>query len=406
MKLLLAVALAATTVFLASSVATVQGADGDQAGGGFCSAATSAPTAGASQLPGSVPLVAEPGFSDWFAGGVVNAGAEGLAIMGFNYLVKLTPLNEILPKSPQAKLLAGLDRIEAQLPQISGQLNRVGAKVDLLLARLDEQQLHNQLSALCAVANDQMGAFRRFRLAIAAGTRLGDILAGDKPKRAGQPDPGLGGLSPRKYAENKAADFLNHYDYTGLEGGIDRIRNALLPGTGQISILESYGRVLSAQRFLTRTDSEALQGLYSELANYWALSVWMGAEFWAGKREQAEAVRVLRNYRGHLRGAEAKLPAMIPPGVVVDFGETTGRTLVRRPMWFAPTDKDLGWVPPNDLVNPPLGRLVVDEVGEAVAALNARDALGRGWSAPTQAEVRSLLSKECIADPDEPAEHI
>lgn len=406
LKLLLAIALAATTVFFAGTATAVRGADDSEAGGGFCSAASSA-SASASSAPLArerVLLNGNPGFGDWFAGGVVNAGAEGIAIMGFNYLTEITGAKKHLPKSQNAKVLEGLERIQAELPRISGQLNRVGAKVDQLMRRVDEIQLHNELKAICAMAGRQQGAFRRFKLAIEAGSRFGHALVDRDPKQAAREDPALATL--RSQAIQKETEFLNHYDYNGLEGEINEIREALLPGSGQISVLRSYGRVLAGERFLTRADSNALRALYSELANYWALSAWMGAEFWAGKGEKSEWVRVLRTYRNQLKAAEAALPAMIPPGVVVDYGETTGRTLARRPMWFAPSAEDLGWVPPNNLVNPPFGRLAVDEVGEAVAALNARGTLGKGWSAPSQAEVRSLISKECIADPKEPRAHI
>ncbi len=339
-----------------------------------------------------------------------GAGLEWIAGLGFSWLGEVTGLKgKILANSPERQTLRKLEQMKEQLDDISKQIDAVSASIASVVAELREAKYEQRLDTLCTVVADQRAAFKRYAVAIREGVKLGTILLTD-PAKADVKDGS--GESPREAALAARKDFYDFYNAgPRAEASIDALRAALVPTGDRKTILGLYGQVLLTHRFLTTADSEALRALYPEFANARALASWMAAEFWAGKKQAPEVNEVLQSFLTDTKDAEEMLPRKIPPGVLVDLGDAGGKSETaknanEKPMWFAPTGEDLGWLPDN-VLPAPFGTISIREVDDKLKQLNdpgkdERRDLGKGWKAPTGAQFTALISKDCTADPREP----
>ncbi len=404
-KLLLAAALAgvlalATFVSSGSAVAAQAGSKG-----GACalsSGSEKAPNLARAQARGDAY-----DLTKWVLEKAVGAKLERTALTAFSNLARLAGLPSIAPDSNEQKLLNQLRVISAQLEDIAARIDAVGSKVTEVLRFSEEAKLDDVLNKICGYASEQLFVFERFEAALLAGTALGKLLETD-PKAAAAVSP-VDGLTPRQRVTRKWEKFLAFYELKApdFRKQIDGLRGWLVPGatTGQIPVLTLYGKVLMSGkgRYVTRAQSEALRALYSELAAIRTLASWMQAVFWASEFEDEQVEQVWDSFVKDTKRAEAGLPKMIPPGVVLDAGATQSAN--QKPMWFAPTDKDLGWLPGN-YVGAKFGTVIeIDEVNPVLTDLNQRDGYGSGWTAPTRLQFEALISNGCVANPAKPTDN-
>lgn len=400
--LLFAAALTTLVLLISSSAA----APAQAAGGSACRVAATSSTAPTVRLAGD-----EDPFeiAKWFAGRVGGPGVEWGAVMAVGYLSKLTGLNKILPESSEAKVLKQLEGISVRLNDISTRLDRLSGNVDQLIGEAREANFGLAMAPLCSIANRQRGLFKqRYVPMVRAAAKLGEILAGKHPQEADEKDGN--GFTPRSRVAVLKQEFLDEYDKKSndLQAGIGDLHDALVPNSARTPVLNAYGKVLLGKRFLTRADSEALRDLYTGLAEVRILASWMAAEYWTSKPQNPEALKIIQDEYAAQNAEERRhLPPMIPRGVVLDLGRINASSTERVPMWFAPVDHDLGWLPANKLVAPLPPSISIDEVGAALKDVNApgadgRKDLGKGWAAPTRAQFEALISNDCIADPTNP----
>lgn len=371
--------------------------------------------------PGVPTVAAKFDITEFLKTRIGGAGVEWLAGMGFNWLGEITGLKKkILPNTPDRQILKQLEAMKQQLNDIAERINQVSASIADVITEVREDKFDKKLETLCAIAADQRAVFKRYAAAIRAGVRLGEVLLAD-PAKADEKD---GDESPREEAITARNDFFAFYNSgPRAETSIDSLRAALVPKGDQPTILALYGKVLLTHRFLTTADSEALRALYPEFADVRALASWMAAEFWAGKTgnkkgpdgkrvESPEGREVVQSFLTDTREAEAMLPRKIPRGVLLDLGDAAGKSETaknanEKPLWFAPTGKDLGWLPDN-VLPAPFGTIAIREVDDQLKQINDpgkddRQDLGTGWKAPTRAQFTALISKDCTANPKDPS---
>lgn len=395
MKRLLATSLAALlalSIFVAAgSAATAQGPPAN-AGGAACRGA------------GTGEMAETSAFGVKTVAGFLGARlAERGVNMGFDYILRMAGAS-----TAESRTMSRLDGIQEQLNGINSRMNQLMGSVGDLINERRASDFDRELRALCRVANQQRAALRRYDSAVRAGTELGRVLEGPGGlERAEQVAPGQR-ISPRQRAKDRANDFVRFYEANALafETGIDDLRTALIPGSQLRTAMSLYGDVLITKRWLRRSDSKRMRALFSELAEIRALASWMAAEYWAARHDDVEVDRVLDEYNRDRKRAQKKLPRMIPAGVVIDAGSRQARSVNRKPMWFAPVARDLGWVPRQPLASQPGEDFVVNEVGHELAALNGKERLGSGWKAPSREQVEALLSNECAVDPADPNEFL
>lgn len=412
--LLIAVAaFAAVTVpIVAGSAGAARAAEG---GGAACGDRASAPRLSMAGGPIAArgdddPVEAPFDVTSFLKTRIAGAGLEWIAGLGFSWFGEITGLKKaILPNTPERQTLRKLEQMKEQLDDISKRLDEVSASIASVMAELREGRFKQELKELCTIAADQRGAFKRYAVAIRAGVKLGLVLTKD-PALAEVKDSS--GESPLEAAIAARKDFYEFYNSgPRVESGIASLRAALVPRGEQETIFQLYGKVLLTHRFLTTADSEALRALYPEFANVRALASWMAAEFWAGKKQSPEVTEVLQGFLTDSKDAEGMLPRKIPPGVVVDLGDAGGKSETAKnannvPMWFAPTGKDLGWLPDN-VLPAPFGTIAIREVDDELKRVNnpgkdERQDLGKGWAAPSKAQFTALISKDCTANPKDP----
>lgn len=414
-QLLLAVALSA---FLALSVfaalASAGSASPAQASsGGICrmggsdrdSTGKGRSRAGASAS--RVATASQDGFSltRFLLEKAVGVNVERYGLQGLGGAMRWIGLGGWAPDSPERRTLENLRAIRAQLEEVEARILGVGARVNQLIDERRQKDLDDEINVLCNIAGEQMFHYRRFADAVESSEALGEILAGPSPALAKVPAPGTD-LSPEQIARRDANDFIRHYDNNAphFDNQINRLRRTLVPGSPLqgTSVLTLFGRVLmSNNRFLTTDHSEAIRALYAELAEIRALASWMGIQYWDLLGNRREVDRVWGELRRDTRAAEVGLPDLIPPGVVIDVGTGARNTANRVPMWLAPTRKDLGWLPRQQVGS---DSIAIEEVDDQVRDLNSQGPWGRGWSAPTKQEFEALISAGCSADPDHPAQ--
>jgi len=340
------------------------------------------------------------GLSRFVVEKAVGANIERWGVQGLSGFFRVIGLGGIAPDADQRRMLEQLRAINARLGEFEVRIDRVGDRVNRLIGERRRADLNQEIRKACNIASEQMELFRTYTTALKAGLDLGKVVEG---RATASP-------SEREALENRVVEKIDEFTSEYQQGRIrysaqiDHLRRSLVPvpnGLGTTPVLTIFGKVLlSRDRFLHRADSEAIRGLYSALAEIRALATLMAAEYWDGLEQQANEERVLREFLTDTRNAESRLPKMIPPGVVVDLG-TDRDSANRMPMWFAPTKKDLGWIPRQDagLQEP----IAVEEVDDALRKLNARKAWGKGWSAPTKEEFEALISTGCRVDPDHPS---
>lgn len=408
--LLSAAAFAAITVLvLATSAGPARAA---KEGGAACGDGARLSLAGGGQLATwadddpEVPAAAVKfDITEFLKSRIGGAGVEWIAGLGFSWFGEVTGLKKkILPNSPERQMLRKLEQMKEQLDDISRRIDAVSASIANLTAEIRQGAFTEKLEALCAVADDQRNAFKRYAAAIRAAVKLGQLLATNADTAE---------IDAAREAALKAKELFTDFYNAGpkVEGGVGVLRAALVPKGEQRTIFKLFGEVLLTHRFLTTADSEALLALYPEFSNVRALASWMAAEFWASKKQAPEVDEVLQSFLTDTKEAEAMLPRKIPPGVLIDLGDAAGKgetakNANEKPMWFAPTGKDLGWLPENVLPSPP-GTIVIREVDERLKQLNEpgkddRKDLGKGWAAPSKSQFTALISKDCTADPREP----
>jgi hypothetical protein len=358
------------------------------------------------------------GIAKWLAGKGGIMVAEKVVGVAFEQITRAVGLGNLLP---DAKILARLDEMNRQLADMSAQLNGLNQSVNQVIGEARQAQLDNSLDKLCSISVTQELLFEQQYLPmIKAGTELARILASSTPGQADVQNPDTK-LTPRERAKKLQEDFIRSYreNWVELERGATEIHNALMPGGLQSSALAVYGRLLMTKRFLTRADSEQLRDFYFGLSEVNALATLMAAEYRSSEPQNREAFfNVLQKYLDGRKAELRSLPPTIPAGTIVDTGKPNSQTTTGYPMWFPPSDDDLGWLPKNTLRG--FKYVQIDEVDKRLDALNnAKPAdrpddleapedgnLGTGWAVPSKEQMTALISEGCTVDADSPRKYV
>ncbi|HET6999411.1 MAG TPA: hypothetical protein VFI03_12580 [Solirubrobacterales bacterium] len=339
----------------------------------------------------------------------VGINIERWALTGMGNLLRMLKLDSIAPDSPEQKIFNQLHAINARLGEMEVRIERVGESVNNLTAERREKDLDDEIKGICSIADRQMFYYRLFGDAMEAGEELGKALKRADPSLPPGSDPEVNAL--REEAQNEMDFFINQYDKGAAtsEEQIGRLRTALVPkGAGGTTpststVLKTYGGVmLAGNRFLRREHSEALRALYADVLEIRSLASWMAAEFYRTQDLVKKEARVWDGLLEDTDNAEAGLPPMIPAGAVIDLGDGTRSSTNEQPMWFAPTDKDLGWMP-ETVIGPNVFDIL--DVTFAVRHLNDRaHTTLDGWHAPDKQEFLALISNSCRANPRKPSQ--
>lgn len=335
----------------------------------------------------------------------VGINIERWALTGMGNLFRLLNLGHIAPDSTEQKILRQLHAINARLDEMEVRIERVGASVNNLTAERRQKDLDHEVTAICSIADRQMYYYGLFQNAMDAGEELGQALEKVEPSSTTD--------SPTVKALRTAAqaDMNEFIDQSKLGAAttheqLGRLRRALVPSTKPNTpptVLKTYGLVLMAKnRFLRHEHSQAMRDLYGDVSEIRALTSWMAAEYYQAQGNSRQEGKVWDEFVEDHRDAEAALPKMIPPGVVVDLGDEPRSSTDEKPMWLAPTEKDLGWLPPAHIN----GRVFqINEVDHALDALNDRRYTQRDdWHAPDKQEFLALISSGCSANPHKPSQ--
>lgn len=335
----------------------------------------------------------------------VGVNVERYAVMGMSHVLSLISKGALTPDSPERRIFDQLRAINARLGEVESRVNRVGERVNQVIGEARQTNLNRDIKEICGIAGRQLTIYNLYRTSMDEAERLGWLLAGPNPALADQPD--ALGITPRQRTKEDFEEFVDQYrlNYLELQGQLHDLHRLLVPDPGASKhedppILTTFGLLrMSKQRFLTRQDSVDIRELYRELAQIRALASWMAAEYWDARKNPREETKVWDAFVNDNRKAELGQPLMIPHGVILDVGSGARDSTNGKSMWFAPTDRDLGWLPPN-YSQPMLFQL--DEVPNELDRLNERGGRGKGWHAPDNWEFRPLISTDCAADPERP----
>lgn len=344
----------------------------------------------------------------------VGVKIERYAVIGMSGLLRMIDSSIITPDSPEQRVLEQLNAISAQISDVRARVERIGDRVNQLIGERREGALDHELTALCDIAGDQVDVYRRYRIAVEEGIKLGRLLEGPNYATADVPG-GRPSMTPRERAKAALTAFQQEYVKHKPEAQFARLRRALIanpahPNPPPLQTL--FGRVLmSRERFLTRSDSARMRDLFAEFAEVRALASWMGAEYWASlgsgedgvpSANEIEEGKVWDSFLRNSKEAEAGRARFIPPGTILDVGTEGQDTARGRPLWVAPTPLDLTWLPPNNVgAAEPLS---LDGVTDELRHLRSRAEFGgRDWHAPSSQEFLALVHKGCSADPDHPS---
>jgi hypothetical protein len=408
---------------MVSLVGTAQAApkpkDPTAQGGGACGSATSSNPSPPKQATagGLTPFDVAKWMGEKAATGVV----EHTAIMGFEYISRISGLDRILPATPQDEILDQLREIKAQLDGVESQIQQLNQKMDQAITEERKFQFDAALKAVCSDVGRATQLYDLYVPAVNAATTLGRILESDHPEyadvRIDSLPPAIQALytsspvascpskedlrilgcnTPRILVDTRQNAFADAFAPSALNGEIiaREISNALRPGQLSDSVLTAYGRTLMSKRFLTGDDSAALKALYDELAQGEALAAWMSAEYFSKYTAIHGNQQVFQSYLDNV--AHEHLPPPIPQGDVIDLGGVNASDTLNRPIWRLATTQDQDYwpfnVPPfaNDAVSTTASGATV-----AVNALNAAPCSGpvcfTHWQVPTRQQLTGLV---------------
>jgi hypothetical protein len=440
--------LAVATVFFYSAT-VAQAAPKSKAKG-----ALAGPACGgvASAIPGpnnlTMAAAAEPfDLRAWLKGKAGEVGTQAAKI-GFNYLSTITGLDQILPQSDNAKILAELAAINSELTRINQRLDDIGQKVDAAIKESRDNQLSDTLRQVCDKASKAERLYLdHYVPAVQAGVTLGDILSSkqltlsdgstftldpafaDKPiGELPQPVQDLYSnsqlpqcnrnldaklqlqcLSPRELVLEREKLFANAIAQDKELAALDTdISGYLRPGDKLKSVLSAYGLVLMEKRIIGRTDSVSLRDLYDQLAQAEALASWMIAEYHVYNNVELTRDQILARYTKDTNAEVAGLPPMIPSGAIIDLGQVNAPNTRNRTIFILATTQDQDYWPINVEVNNQV-TTTANGAGQAIATLNSnpctlQPACFTHWKVPTRAQLRALLTDggKALPGPDNP----
>jgi hypothetical protein len=361
--------------------------------------------------------------------GKAAAGEAGsiAAKMAFNYISALTGLDQILPQSDNAKILAQLKAIQASLDQVNSRLGDISTKVDLAITEARNDQLTTTMRAACTTSNQVKFLYLDdYVPVLQAGVILGDILSSNDPVVRGYATTKIGDLPPdfQKLYGNPAQcdesrdkekqlgcqtpktlvtrrEDLFAKDYTAR--GIDRtdtvLSNFLRPNTATGSVLTDFGAVLMEKPVIGHSDSVSMRELYDQLAQAEAMSAWMQAEFHVlDSTSGVTRDTIYQRFETNTAAEQAALPPMIPEGAVVDLGGANAVTTRNHPIYMVPTTVDQTFWTPNVETNNPVST-TADGPAQIISVLNSKScdspACFNHWKVPTRAQVAALLTRSC-----------
>ncbi|HWH20638.1 MAG TPA: hypothetical protein VN671_08895 [Solirubrobacterales bacterium] len=342
----------------------------------------------------------------WIGARAGTALAEKGFLTGIEWIGKLAG-----HQSAGHVVIAELGEIRNHLNEVSSQLDRVQGQLGDISASVHNLSFETAMAPLCVIARQQRALFRDFyEPLIRNAYRLAEVLDSNNPKRAKIPD--AGGFTLFERVEGMLSDFMRRSELRDDAGDFETLRHALVPDpeNQNRSILSRYGLVLMSKRFLTRNDSNLIRHLFLELAQVRTIATWMSEEYWSG-RGRDDLVRTRRRALVNDDTVENRqLPPMIPPGVLIDLGSGPRGSVLGRPMWYAPVDRDLGWLPGHmRAFDPATGTafpIANREVEQVLGELNhphrprqGMDGLSNHWNAPTRIQLEALISNGCEVDP-------
>lgn len=286
------------------------------------------------------------------AGGAIAGKAAGMA---FDFITKLPGLKDIVPESDGAKTLAELAKIEDQLTSVSARLDLIGGQVNQAITELRGLSLSDALDKACGYVDKAEIVYQHNYIpTVQAAITLGDIL---KSRYPGDADVSIGALplnfqqlyttsptpctgdnrqitcfTPRTLVTEREKLFSTAFETNQVLGAAGHLSNLLRPEKITTSVLTAYGKYLMNDRYVNRTDSEALLGLYDDLSQGEALASWMEAEYFTYTTVNEDATHVFKAYAADVQAERDSLPPMIPEGAVIDLEQKNADTTRNHPI--------------------------------------------------------------------------
>ena len=396
--------------------------------------------AASAQLPISAQparAVAATGLSafdlaKWLGEKVAGGGVSAAGGLAFNEVLQLTGLKDKLV-GPDP-ILAKLDQIEKQLEGVNERLDQITSQLNALTKLVVVGALHTDLTNLCGRVADAVDLYANsFIPSVEAGVALGRIwtdYSNDDAKRyvdtaianlpeevrhAVYPDAGIAGCSdlndktqlvcntPKELVNTRLANFRDVFKTDKLSTAAGFISNYLTVHTETASLMTDYGAYLMTKRTLTRTDSEALRGMYHQFAETEALAAWMSMEYYAATTALGvKPDSVLKAYSDDKTLEQQDLSPMIREGDVVDLEQLNATTTRSHPLWALASTEDTTYWPINVESNNEV-TTTADGAGNAVKAFNSQScsadaACFTNWKIPSTVDLKALLSDNCKVD--------
>lgn len=349
------------------------------------------------------------------------------AKVAFNYISSLTGLDQILPQSENAQILAQLKAIQASLDEVNSRLGDISTKVDQAISEARNDQLTNTMRSACTTSNQVKFLYLDYYVPVVeAGVILGDILSSNDPvvrayattrigdlppdlqDRYGNPNPcdesrdkakQLGCLTPKTLVGRRQDLFAQEYDVRGISRTDTVLSNFLRPNTATGSVLTDFGAVLMEKPVIGHSDSVSMRELYTELAQAEAMSAWMQAEYHVlDTTGGVTRDTVYQRFATNTAAEQATLPPMIPEGAVIDLGGANAVTTRNHPIYMVPTTVDQTFWTPN-VENNNTVSTTADGPAQIIGVLNSKScdspACFNHWRVPTRAQVGALLTRSC-----------
>ena len=130
-------------------------------------------------------------------------------------------------------------------------------------------------------------------------------------------------------------------------------------------------------RYINRTQSESMMGLYNDLSQGEALAAWMEAEYFTHTTVNEDATHVFKAYAADVQAEHDALPPLIPEGAVIDLQPKGADTTRNDPIWTLAGTQDEDFWPINLDSNNGV-TTTADGAAKALRALDGRSCAGYG----------------------------
>ncbi len=259
----------------------------------------------------------------WFA----KAAASRIGGAAFGFVMSRLGLGDQTP--------AQMREISEQLRQVNAKLDRLQVTADDIRRRVDEAAFTNLMIRFKDLRADVESIHTNGMQEVAlAAENLASVMSSPTtPEQVAE---------ARECLQQKQEHFRVFAGRKGADNNVEKITNLMSSVATEDELVTGYGRLLlHRNRYLSRTQSQALRELYDYLEQYQALAAIQRAEWQVaeGKAVDTIAASNARFYSeiglrpGTIQTQRASLPDPIPEGAVIDVG-TGADTTIGKTMFF------------------------------------------------------------------------